>query len=108
MLRCFPSLLLAVNKRVNIYGLSEEQERKVIRAIVDLWLDEVDTGAKDLLYLPDEQMVRYQDQASELRKEMAQLEKKYKLQLKGLKEQLRDVEAKLKELESGQASTEKT
>lgn len=76
----------------------------MIRAIVDLWLDEVDTGARDLLYLPEEQKVRYMDQSSELKKEIAQLEKKYNQELTGLKEQLSAVEVKLKELDTGEVT----
>lgn len=90
-------LITTVNERVNLAGLSEEQEQVLIESMVDILIDTYvdDTDAEFLLLTKEEQQATLEERADKLSRELELSTRRYEREQQNLAAQYERIQSRL-------------
>ena len=86
-----------INRKVDIIGLTEDQEAQLIAMLVDMVVDLVigDTELELLLMNPEERISALQEREVALRRQMEITKKRHEVELTNLEAQIRRIEERI-------------
>lgn len=93
-------LIDAVNEKIDLMGVNEEQERKLIETMINLLIDEYvdDTDAEFLLLTQEEQQARLEEKKQGLEREKAFSQRRYEREQSNIDRKLERIKARIKSI----------